>query len=161
MKSSREVLTSGPRWPQIVWIQILAVINASCFFFLTFHFVEEPHKLHIFIHIHAVNSQGRNSPCILKPECVLSVATRPECATHQHLSSSTLRFFHLFTPSPEDKYHHACLQRRNLLLVLWISGNHTYKTLSSKRLLPPSPLLWEAVIISFVTFYFYNACYYE
>ncbi len=36
--------------------------------------------------------QGRNYPCILKPQCVLPAATRPACATHQHLSSPILQF---------------------------------------------------------------------
>ena len=43
-------------------------------------------------------------PCILKPGCVLPAATRPACATHQHLSSPVcFNSFQLFIPSAKDK----------------------------------------------------------
>ena len=64
-----------------------------------------PRKLHIFIHIHTISSQGRNDPCILKPECALPAGCHETCVCHPPTSviSRMLQFFQLFTSSIKDK----------------------------------------------------------
>lgn len=77
--------------------------------------LNENHELHVFIHIHTITTQGRDSPCVLKPECALSAATRPACATHQHLSSPMLQFFQLFTPGRKPQIHHVDMDPKSVM----------------------------------------------